>query len=71
MTDNPSDNVTEKNVSTAEEIEHTSLLLRTERYIQNGIAILSKKIVGYAEGVTGTFCTERRYLQVMFAEASV
>ena len=31
----------------------------------------SKKIVGYVEDVIDTFCTERLYLQFMFAEAFV
>jgi hypothetical protein len=39
--------------------------------IQNGIKTRSKKIVGYVEDVIDTFCTERLYLQFMFAEAFV
>ena len=35
---------------------------------RNGITILSKKIVGYVEDVIDIFCTERHYLQFMFAE---
>jgi hypothetical protein len=47
------------------------LLLREEHLIQNGIVILSKKRLGYAEDVTDIFCTERHYPQVMFAEVFV
>jgi hypothetical protein len=50
-----------KNVSTVEGIEHTLLLLRMECHIQNGITILSKKIVGSAEGVIEIFYITRPF----------
>jgi hypothetical protein len=56
-----------ENASAAEPTRHIWLLLREELLIRNGIIIPSKKIVGYAEDATGTFCIERRYLQVIFA----
>jgi hypothetical protein len=60
-----------KNASTAALTKHIWLLLNEELLIRNGITIPSKKIVRYAEDVTDTFCTERPYLQFMFAEVFV
>jgi hypothetical protein len=60
-----------RNASYAARIGHTLLLLRTELVIQNGIAILSKKIVHYAEDVIDTFYTKRLSLQFMFVGVSV
>jgi hypothetical protein len=55
-----------ENARAAEQIRHIWLLLREELLIRNGITIASKKMVGYAEDVTGTFWTERLYLQFPF-----
>jgi len=60
-----------ENARAAEQIRHIWLLLGEELLIRNGITISSKKIVGYAEDVTGTFCIERLYLQFTFAEVFV
>ena len=44
---------------------------KMELVIQNGIAILSKKIVHYAEDVTDTSYTKRLSLRFMFVGVSV
>ena len=50
---------------------HTSLLLREEHLIQNGITIPIKRILGYAANVTETFCITTPFLQFMFVEVFV
>ena len=60
-----------KNASTVNQTKHTLLLQRDKHHIQNGITIPSKKVVGYVEDVTDTLCTQRTFLQFMFAEVFV
>jgi hypothetical protein len=60
-----------ESASAVEQTRRTSLLLRMELHIQNGIAILSRKIVLYAEDVIDTSSIKRLYLQFMFVEVFV
>jgi hypothetical protein len=60
-----------ESASAVEQTRHTLLLLRMELHIQNGIAILSRKIVCYAEDVIDTSSIKRSYLQFMFVEVFV
>jgi hypothetical protein len=46
----------ERNASTAALKSHPSLSMRKEIRTKDGLEILTKKIVGYAENVTETFC---------------
>ena len=52
----------------AAQIGRTLLLPDMLLPIQNGIPILSKKIVGYAEGAMEIFCITRRFPRSEFLE---
>jgi hypothetical protein len=60
-----------RNVNIAARTRHIMHLLRMGLHIRNGIAIPSKKIVGYAEDVIDTCYTKRLYLLFMFAKVFV
>jgi hypothetical protein len=68
MINNSSSYCDGKNVISVELIRHTLQLLRRGLLIQNGIAIPSKKIPGYAENSTEIFYITRPFLQFMFVE---